>query len=111
MSAHPNQTCDLLNFGPGYGFTRSRVRHIRSISVLDVSTIDPHQKAPQSPLQLYSDDDIAIVGMAVDLPDAPDVNRLWDNLDRGVDSCVKVSDDHASELPCRQHDPRVDANL
>jgi hypothetical protein len=38
--------------------------------------------------------DIAIVGMAVDLPDASDVDSLWVNLVDGVNSCSEVCQVH-----------------
>lgn len=69
-------TKDVLNFGPGYGVSRSEARGKRNVQVLDAS-IGPEALDPAQDKTNTSDDDIAIVGMAVDLPGAPDTEGLW----------------------------------
>lgn len=39
----------------------------------------------------HSETDLAIIGMAVNPPDAPDIDALWDSLMQGVNSCSEVS--------------------
>ncbi|KAI1632524.1 putative polyketide synthase [Biscogniauxia mediterranea] len=76
----------ILNFGPGYGLSRSAGLIPKAVEILDVSG------AVQSPIPIggpsnISLDDIAIVGMAVELPDAQDADELWKNLCDGMNSC------------------------
>ncbi len=52
--------------------------------------------------------DIAIIGMAAQLPGAADVTEFWDNLCRGVESIRRLSDDElmaAGESRARLRDP------
>ena len=65
---------DILNFGPGYGVSKTAAKNKRPINILDVST---DTESIKDAADTYSDDDIAIVGMAVDLPGASDTQGLW----------------------------------
>lgn len=81
------QGCGVLtvwNYGPSNGaLTRPKEVH-DTVEVLDVS-LELHTGRPSE------ESDIAIVGMASDLPGAPDPEALWRNLMDGVNSCSEVS--------------------
>lgn len=84
-----SEPCEILNYGPGYGFPKSLVKTAsKLIRIRDfpsdgnVSSNEATQVAP---------DDVAIVGMAVELPDANDANEFWENLCNGTNSCSEVS--------------------
>ncbi|KAI1407233.1 putative polyketide synthase [Hypoxylon sp. FL1857] len=84
-----SEPCEILNFGPGYGVSKSgrllpKTVEIRDVSATGVSSI------PTSEASSISLDDIAIVGMAVDLPGAQDADKLWENLCNGVNSCSEI---------------------
>ena len=81
---------DILNFGPGYGVVKSEAQRRPNIQVLDVSCAT---KAELNAAQKSStmDSDIAIVGMAVDLPGAPDTVSLWKVLRDEINVVGEVS--------------------
>lgn len=83
-------SCDILNFGPGYGMSQREFVLPNHVRILDVSSANIHHTMENPPSGLSSDTDIAIVGMGVDLPGASDVATLWDNLMAGVNSCSEV---------------------
>lgn len=94
-----SEPCEILNYGPGYGFSRSAVENAsKSIRVRD---FPPDGKASGNAPTQVGPDDVAIVGMAVELPDANDASELWDNLCNGTNSCSEVSTPaHASSPWC-----------
>ncbi|KAL8827912.1 MAG: hypothetical protein Q9191_002901 [Dirinaria sp. TL-2023a] len=67
---------EVLNFGPGYGVVKSEAQRRSNVRVLDVSSEASHDGRSEAP-PITSDEDIAIIGMAVDLPGAPDSESLW----------------------------------
>ncbi|KAI0012377.1 putative polyketide synthase [Xylariaceae sp. FL0662B] len=81
--------CEILNFGPGYGVSKSARPMPQNVEVRDVSAAGA-SRIPTSESSSISLDDVAIVGMAVEMPDAQDVNELWENLCNGVDSCSEI---------------------
>ncbi|KAF2675312.1 putative polyketide synthase [Microthyrium microscopicum] len=80
---------EILNMGPGYGMSTSAFKFPRNVRVLDVIALAGSRKS-YSEASTLAADDIAIVGMAVDLPDAPDTESLWANLVGGVNSCSEI---------------------
>ena len=83
-------SCEILNFGPGYGMSRSKQSLPESVRILDASSGNSGQPI-KTPLGTLSNSDIAIVGMGVDLPGAPDAATLWVNLCEGISTCSEVS--------------------
>ncbi|KAI1131887.1 putative polyketide synthase [Nemania abortiva] len=69
--------CSILNFGPGYGISRFSEPIPKLLEIRDVSAASG--SSPQGSL-----DDIAIVGLAIELPDAHDTAELWENLLNGI---------------------------
>jgi Beta-ketoacyl synthase, N-terminal domain len=86
-----SEPCQILNFGPGYGMSKLVRPLPQTIEIRDVSATGAY-RIPASEASGVSLDDVAIVGMAVELPDAQDADLLWKNLCNGVDSCSEVSD-------------------
>lgn len=86
--AYEDSSCNILNFGPGYGMSKSGAWP-SNVNVLDVSSGKFDQPMSHSSGTLAGDD-IAIVGMGVDLPGAPNPAILWENLCEGVNSCSEV---------------------
>lgn len=80
---------EIWNMGPGYGMSTSAYRLPHNVSVCDMMTFAGGSRSQHEAFDLVADD-IAIVGMAVDLPGAPDVRALWTNLVEGVNSCSEV---------------------
>ena len=87
--ATEHASCEILNFGPGYGMSKSKHNWPTDVQVLDASSANFHPLMKNTSAGL-SRDDIAIVGMGVDLPGAPDAATLWKNLSGGVSSCTEV---------------------
>ncbi|KAL9075829.1 MAG: hypothetical protein Q9157_003864 [Trypethelium eluteriae] len=104
-SSTAEATIDILNMGPGYGMSKSAFQLPSNVKIRDVMSLagapESHREASR-----LAPDDIAIVGMAVDLPDASDVDSLWANLVGGVNSCSEIPESrfhvddfyHAKEL-------------
>lgn len=82
-----SQNHDVLtvcNYGPSNGALTRPKDVPEHVEVIDTS------------VELYTgqtsqEGDIAIVGMSVDLPGAPDPEALWRNLMNGINSCSEVS--------------------
>jgi hypothetical protein len=79
----------LLNFGPGTGllktmeraFPRGRVASV-DLTRAAQSTEAGHVSAKQEP--------IAVVGMAVNMPGAPNTTKLWELLENGINTVSDV---------------------
>ncbi|KAJ5758156.1 type I iterative polyketide synthase [Penicillium nucicola] len=80
---------EILNFGPGYGMSGTRHSLPDNVKVVTASIVEP-RLLPHDASGLLSSDDIAIVGMGVDLPGAPNSDALWQNLVDGVNSCTEI---------------------
>ncbi|KAI0888173.1 putative polyketide synthase [Annulohypoxylon maeteangense] len=84
-----SEKCEILNFGPGYGVSKPAQQLPQTVEIRDVSATGV-SSTPGEGASNISLDDIAIVGMAVDLPGASDADELWDNLCNGVNSCSEI---------------------
>lgn len=75
----------LLNCGPGTGVIKGIHRAFSgdNVSVVDLSSIECNPKVP-------SREPIAIVGMAVNMPGAPDTEKLWEILTTGINTVSEV---------------------
>ncbi|KAI2469619.1 putative polyketide synthase [Annulohypoxylon bovei var. microspora] len=84
-----SEKSEILNFGPGYGVSKSTRQLPQTAEIRDVSAtgVSSTLEGDASSISL---DDIAIVGMAVDLPGASDADELWENLCNGVNSCSEI---------------------
>lgn len=86
--AYEDSSYNILNFGPGYGMSKSDALP-SNVTILDVSSDKFDQPISHSSGSLAGDD-VAIVGMGVDLPGAPNPATLWEHLCEGVNSCAEV---------------------
>lgn len=91
-------SCEILNFGPGYGMSGARCALPDNVKIIAASVAEP-RPLPQNCSGLLSSDDIAIVGMGVDLPGAPNTDALWKNLVEGVNSCTEVRPNDLKHIP------------
>jgi hypothetical protein len=78
----------LLNFGPGTGLVRSteKLFKIHNWTSIDLTSDDVHDGKTQ-PKQ----EPIAIVGMTVNMPGAPNTAKLWEVLKQGINTCSEVN--------------------
>ncbi|KAF7192782.1 Orsellinic acid synthase [Pseudocercospora fuligena] len=80
--ADSHRPLSIFNYGPGYGALTHYENLPDEISVVDVSAeLDATE---------LSDHDIAIIGVGLDLPDASDLETLWQNLKDGLNSCSDI---------------------
>lgn len=81
-------TIRLLNFGPGTGLMRN-MKKIFKCETVDVSksgmTMGGSADGTKTKQPL-----IAIVGMAVNMPGAPNTEKLWEILEQGINMCSEV---------------------
>ncbi|KAF7337824.1 Non-reducing polyketide synthase terA [Mycena venus] len=103
----------FLNFGPGTGLLKAIKRAFPTqerVSSVDVTRCvqasAPHVRAKQEP--------IAIVGMAVNLPGAPNTAKLWEVLENGLNTLSNipehrftVKDYNGAKYPKRQMKART----
>lgn len=85
----PRDTCiRLLNVGPGLGISRSTERALPCgrVSIFDVSSTSIVSYPQSAPKQ----EPIAIIGMAVNMPGAPNVSKLWEVLEHGINTVSEV---------------------
>ncbi|KAI1746759.1 putative polyketide synthase [Xylaria castorea] len=95
--------CSILNFGPGYGISRFSEPIPEFVEICDVSAVSASRHGTNDS-QIFSDD-IAIVGLAVELPDAQDTAELWENLLNGVNSCSEIPQSrfHVDDFYLKEH--------
>lgn len=80
----------VLHFGPGYGISKSRYRSVPQIKFIDASVFAGNM-IPVEANTFSAQDDVAIVGMAVNLPGASDTAQLWKVLAEGINTVADVS--------------------
>jgi hypothetical protein len=87
-----NETAHLVNIGPGSGLTRSMEKAFRNGGLVTQThnivfddTKETTILEPPSPEEC-----VAIVGMAVNMPGAPSSSRLWEVLEKGVNTVAEV---------------------
>lgn len=83
-----NETAHFLNVGPGSGLMRSMERALRSGGLVTQNVIfdDTEETTFLEPAQEY----VAVVGMAVNMPGAPNATKLWEVLLEGVNTVTEV---------------------
>ena len=82
-----NELTQIQNFGPGYGALTFRKDIPEGVEVVDVSSSTEPEKN-------WSKNDIAIVGMALDVPGAGmDTGKLWQIIMDGISTCSKIPND------------------
>ncbi|KAJ3497537.1 hypothetical protein NLG97_g1826 [Lecanicillium saksenae] len=81
----------IANYGPGLGMSTSAFPQGQEddVEIIDASKIVSRSSSKAAPSRLAWDD-IAIVGMAVELPGASDANTLWQQLVNGFQACSEI---------------------
>ncbi|KAJ6779474.1 hypothetical protein PWT90_00780 [Aphanocladium album] len=81
----------IANYGPGLGMSASAFPQGREndVDIIDAAKITARSSGKSVPSRLAWDD-IAIVGMAVELPGASDANTLWQQLVDGFQACSEI---------------------
>ncbi|KAF8962959.1 polyketide beta-ketoacyl-synthase [Flammula alnicola] len=82
---------NILNIGLGAGLIK-RLEDACSRKNRNCQTIDFADKTPASPSKIKQEP-IAIIGMAVNMPGAPTVSKLWDILKSGKNTVSKIPED------------------
>ncbi|KAG5652522.1 Type I Iterative PKS, partial [Sphagnurus paluster] len=88
LNSSPDIPIQILNFGPGSGLTRGIERAFPRgcISITDLTVAAANSQAEGKVKQ----EPIAIVGMAVNMPGAPNVSKLWEILDKGINTISEI---------------------
>ncbi|KAI9804114.1 MAG: Type I Iterative PKS [Sarcosagium campestre] len=77
----------IVNYGPAYGISRVKQDIANDVKIFDASASSVPRRGNGGEPSL---DDIAIVGMAVDLPGAPDTQSLWKVLSGGINNVSEI---------------------
>lgn len=77
----------LLNFGPGSGLVRLMARGISAENISIEDEIVPRNVGSNDSAR----EPVAIVGMAVNMPGAPNIAKLWEVLEQGINTVSEVS--------------------
>ncbi|KAF9025646.1 ketoacyl-synt-domain-containing protein [Hymenopellis radicata] len=73
----------VLNFGPGIELTKLLVKELMTaVTMVDLSVVNSVKPPTQEP--------IAIVGMAVNMPGSPNVAKLWEVLEQGISTISEI---------------------
>ncbi|KAK7024447.1 hypothetical protein VNI00_016298 [Paramarasmius palmivorus] len=81
----------ILNFGPGGGLASSTERGLQRHSQGNVRVMDCSRCGEDgAPEKLPKHEPIAIVGMAVNLPGAPSIAKLWEVLEKGLNTVREI---------------------
>jgi hypothetical protein len=82
-----NQTAHLVNVGPGSALMRSMEKVLRNGTLVThcIAFRETKTTIPE-PVR----DCVAIVGMAVNMPRAPNASKLWEILDEGINTVMEV---------------------
>jgi hypothetical protein len=82
-----NQTAHLVNVGPGSALMRSMEIALRNGALVTHYVACGDAKATIiEPTRDY----VAVVGMAVNMPGAPNVSKLWEILEEGINTLMEV---------------------
>ena len=88
----------LLNFGPGTALVKTveaaafKTCNRVSVDLTLDNTAHRNEKKPKH-------EPIAIVGMAVNMPGAPNAGKLWEILEQGINTCTEVNAHILSHSP------------
>ncbi|KAM3551322.1 hypothetical protein MY1884_007777 [Beauveria asiatica] len=82
---------NIVNYGPGLGMAPSAFPQAQEKDVCIVDAAKISNGSDKNPgVSRLAWDDIAIVGMAVELPGASDADTLWQNLVDGYQACSEI---------------------
>ncbi|KIY69501.1 ketoacyl-synt-domain-containing protein [Cylindrobasidium torrendii FP15055 ss-10] len=79
----------LLNVGPGSALAKSLAKKLNlDVDLSDLSSSTFFRRSKHEP--------IAIVGMAVDMPGAPNISKLWEVLEKGLNTVSEIPESRFS---------------
>ncbi|KAM3553318.1 hypothetical protein ARSEF4850_006972 [Beauveria asiatica] len=91
---------NIVNYGPGLGMAPSAFPQAQEKDVCIVDAAKISKGSDKNPgVSRLAWDDIAIVGMAVELPGASDADTLWQNLVDGYQACSELTEPPSRYLP------------
>ena len=79
-------TVQLVHFGPGTGLTRPMARVFTQQAVTTINATASEKVSTNG----NGREPIAIIGMAVNMPGAPNVAKLWEVLEQGINTISEV---------------------
>ena len=95
-----NQPIQVQSFGPGSTYLLSAMQALRNYEKAGgLQIVDESYSSSSKPLRGPGENDIAIVGMAVDFPKSKGVNALWDSLANGTNALEEVFRGHLHHWP------------
>lgn len=95
----------LVNFGPGTGLARTMTRvFVHQV----VTTINATTSEGVSSSGNNGREPIAIIGMAVNMPGAPNIAKLWEVLEKGINT---ISEVRFHVLSFNAHPERINASI
>jgi malonyl CoA-acyl carrier protein transacylase len=83
-----NETAHLMNVGPGSGLMRSMEKVLRDGGLMTHNVA--FDDTTRTPISEPTQECVAIVGMAVNMPGAPNSSKLWEILQEGVNTVEEV---------------------
>lgn len=85
-----NETAHLVNVGPGSGLLRSIEKAFRNGGLVTHNVVFDDTKVPTILEPPSPEECVAIVGMAVNMPGAPSLSKLWEVLKEGMNTVTEV---------------------
>ncbi len=85
-----NETAHLVNVGPGSGLMRRMEKAFRNSGLMTYDIVFDDTKKITILGPPSSEECIAVVGMAVNMPGAPCSSKLWEILKEGVNTVAEV---------------------
>jgi hypothetical protein len=85
-----NETAHLVNVGPGSGLMRSMEKAFRNSGLMTYNIVLDDTKKTTILEPPSSEEYIAVVGMAVNMPGAPSSSKLWEILEEGMNTVTEV---------------------
>ena len=84
------ETAHLVNVGPGTGLMRSMEKAFRNGGLVTHNVVFDGTKRTTIVEPPGPEECIAVVGMAVNMPGAPSLSKLWEILEKGVNTVAEV---------------------
>ena len=85
-----NEIAHLVNIGPGSGLMRSMEKAFRNGGLVTHNVVFGDAKETTVVEPPNPEECVAIVGMAVNMPGAPNLSKLWEILEAGVNTVAEV---------------------
>lgn len=83
-----NEAAHLVNVGPGSGLMRSMGKALRNGGLVTHTVVFDNTK--KTTMLEPTQECVAVVGMAVNMPGAPNSSKLWEILQEGVNTVAEV---------------------